>query len=219
MATTQRLNKARIVAAALTIADKEGFAALSMRRVAQELGVATMSLYYYAKSKAELVSAMDDALMAEILVPNLPADWREALTAIAVRTRDVFVRHPWALLSMQSAPPGVNAMLHMEQCLGALAKTSMTTREKLTLLALVDDFVFGYTLRETAEEPVVDVDAARKQLATGTYPELKKAFGKELRMSIPNRFVLGLDAICDKFSERVAMRPPRLRGLRRDSPK
>jgi AcrR family transcriptional regulator len=218
MATTPRLNKARIVAAALAIADKEGFAALSMRRVAQELGVATMSLYYYAKSKAELVSAMDDALMAEILVPNLPADWREALRAIAVRTRDVFVRHPWALSSMQSAPPGVNAMLHMEQCLAALAITRMTTREKLTLLALVDDFVFGYALRETAEDPVVDLDVARKRLTTGPYPELKKAFGKKLRMSIPNRFVLGLDAICDKFSER-AMRPPRPRGLRRDSPK
>src|SRR6185437_10650046 len=143
MSTTRQLNKAAIAVAALAIADAEGFAAVSMRRVAQELGVGTMSLYYYAKSKAELISAMDDALMAEVRVPNLPEDWREALTAIALRTRDVFVRHPWALSSMQSAPPGVNAMLHMEQCLQALAKTRLTTKEKLTLLALVDDFVFG----------------------------------------------------------------------------
>src|SRR5215472_16705980 len=196
-----RLNQAGIVAAALAIADREGFAAVSMRRVAQELGVGTMSLYYYAKSKAELVSAMDDALMAEVLVPTLPKDWRQALTAIALRTRDVFVRHPWALSSMQSAPPGENAMLHMEQCLAALAKTSMTTEEKLTLLALVDDFVFGYTVRETAGDPVVDMDAARKQLATGAFPELTKAFGKGRRLSIPNRFDLGLEAILDKFSE------------------
>lgn len=219
MAKNRLLNKSTIAAAALRIADAEGFPAVSMRRVAQDLGVGTMSLYYYAKSKAELISAMDDALMAEVLVPILPEDWREALTAIALRTRDVFVRHPWVLSSMQSAPPGENATLHMEQCLQALAKTSMTTEEKLTLLALVDDFVFGYTLRETADDPVVDIDAAKKRLATGAYPELKKAFGKELRMSIPNRFDLGLEAIFEKFSERDVMGTARPRRRRRNSPK
>src|SRR5215475_5439375 len=217
MSTTRQLNKAGIVAAALAIADAEGFAAVSMRRVAQELGVGTMSLYYYAKSKVELVSAMDDALMAEVLVPTLPEDWREALTAIALRTRDVFVRHPWALSSMQSAPPGVNAMLHMEQCLEALAKTSMTTKKKLTLLALVDDFVFGYTLRETAADPVVDMDAAKERFAKGAFPELTKAFVKQRRLSIPDRFDLGLEAIFDKFSERRLMGTARPRRHRRNS--
>lgn len=217
MSTTRQLNLAGIAAAALAIADAEGFAAVSMRRVAKELGVGTMSLYYYLKSKAELISAMDDALMAEVVVPALPKDWREALTAIALRTRDVFVRHPWALSSMQSAPPGVNAMLHMEQCLEALAKTSMTTEEKLTLLALVDDFIFGYTLRETAGDPVVDMDAARKRLATGAFPELVKAFGKERRLSGPNRFGLGLEAIFDKFSKHGLMGTGRPRKRRRNS--
>jgi AcrR family transcriptional regulator len=217
MSRARQLDKAGIAAAALAIADAEGFAAVSMRRVAQELGVGTMSLYYYAKSKAELISAMDDALMAEVLVPNLPEDWREALSAIAFRTRDVFIRHPWALSSMQSASPDVNAMLHMEQCLEALAKTSMTTKEKLTLLALVDDFVFGYTLRETAGDPVVDMDAAKKRLATGAFPELTKAFGKARRLCIPNRFALGLEAIFDKFSERASMGTARHRTYRRKS--
>lgn len=217
MSRTRQLNQAGIAAAALAIADAEGFAAVSMRRVAQELGMGTMSLYYYVKSKAELISAMDDALMAEVLVPTLAKDWREALTAIALRTRDVFVRHPWALSSMQSAPPGANAMLHMEQCLEALAKTSMTREEKLTLLALVDDFVFGYTLRETAGDPVVDMEAARKRLATGAFPELRKAFGKGRRLSIPNRFALGLEAIFEKFSERGHRGTARPRRRQRNS--
>jgi AcrR family transcriptional regulator len=219
MSRARQLNKAGIAAAALAIADAEGFAAVSMRRVAQELGVGTMSLYYYAKSKADLLFAMDDALMAEVLVPTLPEDWREALTAIALRTRDVFVRHPWALSSMQSAPPGVNAMLHMEQCLEALAKTCMTMEEKLTLLALIDDFVFGYTLRETAGDPVVDIDAARKRLATGAFPELAKAFGKELKLCIPNRFDLGLQAIFDKFIESGLKETAQPRRHRRNSAK
>lgn len=53
---------------------------------------------------------------------------------------------------MQSAPPGLNAMRHMEQCLEALANTTMTAKQKLTLLAIVDDFVFGHALREAANE-------------------------------------------------------------------
>jgi hypothetical protein len=97
----------------------------------------------------------------------------------------------------------------------------MTTEEKLTLLALVDDFVFGYTLRETAGDPVVDIDAAKKRLATGAFPELTKAFGKEPRLSIPNRFDLGLEAIFDKFSERglTGMGTARPRRHRRNSAK
>jgi hypothetical protein len=65
---------------------------------------------------------------------------------------------------------------------------NLATEEKLTLPALVDDFVFGYTLRETAGDPVVDMDAARKRLATRAFPELAKAFGKEPRLCKPNRF-------------------------------
>lgn len=217
MSRTQQLSREVIAAAALAIADEEGFAAVSMRRVARQLGVGTMSLYYYVKTKAELTAAMDDALMAEVVASTLPKDWREALTAIALRTRDVFIRHPWALSSLQSAPPGVNAMRHMEQCLQVLAETGMCTEEKLTLLALVDDFVFGYSLRETAGDPTVDVDFAKKQLATGAFPELRKAFGKERKPSMPNRFQLGLEAILGIASEHMPSGAARRQEPRRNS--
>ena len=202
MSRTRHLNREKIASAALQIADSEGFTAVSMRRVAQELGVGTMSLYYYVKTKADLIAAMDDALMADLVVPALPKDWREALTAIAIHTRDVFIRHPWALSSMQSAPPGINAMRHMEQCLKALSATEMTTPQKLTLLALLDDFVFGYVLRETAGDPHVDSGFAKKQLATGAFPQLKKAFGKKLELCLPNRFPLGLKALFNAANRR-----------------
>jgi len=199
MSRPGHLSREKIASAALRIADSEGFAAVSMRRIAQELGVGTMSLYYYVKTKAQLIAVMDDALMAEAVVPALPNAWREALTAIAIHTRDLFMRHPWALSSMQSAPPGINAMRHMEQCLQALSGTEMTTQEKLTLLALLDDFVFGYALRETAVDHDVDASSARKQLATGAFPQLTKAFGKKRVLSMPNRFTLGLKALLDGF--------------------
>jgi len=203
MSRPSQLNLEKIAAAALAIADAEGFASVSMRRIAQEMGVGTMSLYYYVKTKADLVAAMDDALMGEVLAPSLPGNWREALTVIAIRTRDVFLRHPWALSSMLSAPPGVNAMRHMEQCLQALTGTTMTTREKLALLAIIDDFVFGYALREATTDPKVDVNFAKAQLATGAFPGLKEAFGKGRPPAMPDRFRMGLRALLDSVKQNI----------------
>jgi AcrR family transcriptional regulator len=195
MSRTSPLSREKIAAAALAIADAEGFASVSMRRIAQEMNVGTMSLYYYVKTKADLIAVMDDALMGEVLAPSLPANWREALTVIATRTRNVFLRHPWALSSMLSAPPGINAMRHMEQCLQALEGTTMTTREKLSLLAMIDDFVFGYALREAAPDPKADLKLAKAQLATGAFPRLKEAFGKGRVPATRDRFQMGLRAL------------------------
>jgi AcrR family transcriptional regulator len=201
MSRSSPLSREKIAAAALAIADAEGFSSVSMRRIAQEMGVGTMSLYYYVKTKADLIAVMDDALMGEVLAPSLPRSWREALTMIATRTRDVFLRHPWALSSMLSAPPGVNAMHHMEQCLQALAGTTMTIREKLALLAIIDDFVFGYALREAASDPKVDLNFARAQLATGAFPRLKEAFGKGRMPAMQDRFRMGLRTLLDFVKE------------------
>src|SRR5580698_1433325 len=158
-----RLTRAKIATVALAIADKEGFEAVSMRRVAQELKVGTMSLYYYVKTKDDLIAVMDDALISEAILPSLPKGWQRAMMEIAKRTHAVFIRHPWALAAMLSAPPGLNAMRHMEQCLEALAETSMTKKQKMTLLAIVDDFVFGHALREAASDAALDEEFAATQ--------------------------------------------------------
>jgi AcrR family transcriptional regulator len=192
-----RLSRQKIAAAALAIADREGFDALSMRHVAQELKVGTMSLYYYVKAKDDLIAVMDDALMGEALLPSLPKDWRRAMMAIARRTHAVFIRHPWALVGMLSAPPGLNAMRHMEQCLEALAETSMTAKRKITLLATVDDFVFGHALREAATDATIDVSFAEAQLATGAFPRLAEVFGGRRIDANKDRFERGLRALLD----------------------
>jgi AcrR family transcriptional regulator len=105
MSRPSPLSREKIAAAALAIADAEGFSSVSMRRIAQEMGVGTMSLYYYVKTKADLIAVMDDALMGEVLALSLPANWREALTVIATRTRDVFLAAPvGALLHVVGFP-------------------------------------------------------------------------------------------------------------------
>jgi AcrR family transcriptional regulator len=202
MSRTSFLTRETIAATAIAIADKGSFASVSMRRIALELGVGTMSLYYYVKTKADLIAAMDDALMGEILLPSVPENWRKALTEIALRTRAVFLRHPWALSSMLTAPPGINAMRHEEQCLQALAGTAMTAREKLTLLAIIDDFVFGYALREAANDPDMDVSFAKGQLATGAFPQLMEVFGKGRMPAMPDRFRKGLRVLLDSVSHK-----------------
>ncbi len=190
-----RLTREAIASVALAIADQEGFDAVSMRRVAHELGAGTMSLYYHVKTKDDLVRAMDDALMRETLLPKLPKPWRRAILEIARRTHAVFVRHPWALVAMLSAPPGLNAMRHMEQCLEALAGTSMSPKQKIALLATVDDFVFGHALREAASDQTMDVEFAAAQIATGSFPRLAEVFSGGRIEASKNRFEQGLLAL------------------------
>ena len=184
-----RFTRDKIAAAAFAIADAKGFEAVSMRGIASKLGAGTMTLYHYVKTKDDLVALMDDALMGEVLVPDgdFPKSWRGALTLIAQRTRAVFMRHPWALLSMRGALPGPNGMRHFEQCLAALSSTSLDLDGKLALLALVDDFVFGHVLRvgearlqidraSDVEVTVAFMDYARRQIETGKFPETEALF-------------------------------------------
>jgi AcrR family transcriptional regulator len=194
---SSRLSREKIAAAALAIADTEGFAAVSMRRVAQELDVGTMSLYHHVKTRDDLVAAMDDALLSEALLPSVPRGWQRAITEIATRTHQLFLRHPWALTSMVSAPPGINAMRHMEQCLQALSKTSMTAQQKLTLLAMVDDFVFGHALREAARDAPIDASSAQALLTTGAFPHLAETFKDGLVDDSKERFQTGLRVLLD----------------------
>src|SRR5215468_1430062 len=192
-----QLTRQKIAMVALTIADKEGFEAVSMRRVAQELKAGTMSLYHYVNDKNDLIAAMDDALMSEILLPSVPKDWRRAMIEIAKRTRAIFMRHPWALVAMLSVPPGLNAMRHVEQCLEALAETPLTNKQKITLLATVDDFVFGHALREAAAGAKIDLEFAAAQIGTGAFPRLAEVFSGSLIEANKNRFERGLRSILE----------------------
>jgi AcrR family transcriptional regulator len=82
-----------------------------MKRIARELGAATMTLYYYVRTKADIIALMQDAILEEILVPadELPRGWRDAIAEITRRTRDVQVRQPWSLASLNQAQFGPKA--------------------------------------------------------------------------------------------------------------
>jgi AcrR family transcriptional regulator len=210
-----------IAATAIRIADTEGFGAVSMRRVAAELGSGTMTLYHYVHNKRELVSLMDDAIMAELIVPDeeLPGDWREALATIARRTRAVFERHPWSFTALRGAQGGPNSLRHVEQSLAAAARTGLDTPRQLELIALLDDYVFGFVMRtseartsgDDVREALERIPAGvfeyyESQLASGEFPHLADLLGKDLRKAIPklaavvadeHRFDRGLQRLLD----------------------
>jgi AcrR family transcriptional regulator len=139
----------------MAIADTEGVQAVTMRRLAAELG--TMTLYHYVGSKTDLIALMEDAIMGELLVPDdqQPSDWRQALTAIASRTRDSFRRHPWALTGMRDTGLSPHALPHFEQSLAAVAVagTGLDPAARLELIASVDDYVAGFVLKATWSPP------------------------------------------------------------------
>jgi AcrR family transcriptional regulator len=147
------LGRRQIVDVALLIADEEGLEAVSMRRLARELRAGAMSLYHYFQSRDELLDLMGDTVAAEMLVTKLPSDWREALRAIAQRSREAFLQHPWLLLTLQDRPRvSPNLLRHIEQSAQAVAPLAQSLDPALLngIVTAVDDYMVGYTLRELA---------------------------------------------------------------------
>jgi len=204
-----RHTRESIAATAIAIADAEGFGAVSMRRVATELGAGTMTLYHYVHNKRELVSLMDDAIMGELLVPTgeLPSGWREALTALAQRTRAVFERHPWAFTALRGAQGGPNGLRHFEQSLTATAGTGLDLRQQLEIITTIDDYVLGFVVRAgEIREGVADarkhvesvppsvIEYFESLLATGEFAHVEELFGgRDLRVAIGDLITLLAD--------------------------
>jgi AcrR family transcriptional regulator len=179
-----------IAETALRIADTEGFEAVTMRRVAEELGAGTMTLYHYVRNKDDLLALMSDELMGELIVPDdeLAATWRAALTQIADRTFGVFKRHPWVIdaAAMRGLKVGPNGMRHFDQSLAAVASLDAPDAVRLEVISMVDDYVFGFAVREIEvaehapgpgeEWPETLVEYTEAQLDTGAYPHITAFF-------------------------------------------
>lgn len=137
-----------IGAAATRIADADGLAAVSMNRVARELGFTPMSLYRYVDSKDDLFVVMLDQVYGRP-APDLPArtPWRARLAAWAHANRAAVLSHPWVLqIPLVSPPLGPNGLAWLEQGLQALTSTGLTESQKVSVIMLVEIFVRGQTL-------------------------------------------------------------------------
>jgi AcrR family transcriptional regulator len=175
-----RFNRDEIAAAAIRIADAEGFEAVSMRRLAAELDAGTMTLYHYVSTKDELLTLIFDAFLAEIVLPpgrRMPRDWKAAVMLIARRSRDALRRHPWILDIADDPNIGPNAMRHFDQAWQALSSLDASFDDKLDLIMVVDEYVFGFCMHErnnvtddASDAELVDYIGAL--LDDGEYPAL-----------------------------------------------
>ncbi|MET9604975.1 TetR/AcrR family transcriptional regulator C-terminal domain-containing protein [Streptomyces sp. NPDC006512] len=200
-----------ITAAAVALADTEGIDAVTMRRLASEVGAGVMSLYSYAPDKETLVDLMVDHVNAELPAPQVPeGDWRGGLKAIAHLQRALMLRHPWlpaALHGRRSLGP--HALAFLEHALAALRPTGLDGAAKLEVFAQLTGFVSGYVAHEIAQAAAANspdrVAAEVRYLAAvaadGRHPELAEVLGSPARPASPaatferflNRLVDGLD--------------------------
>lgn len=218
-----RYTREQITEAALRIADTEGFDAVTMKRIAAELGAATMTLYYYVRNKSDIVALMQDAILAGLLVPDdvLAGGWREATIAIARQTRQVLIGHPWSLTSLNEAQFGPNALRHIEQSLAAVADTRLSATARFEFIAAVDDYVAGnalHAIESLTRAAVAEADPAMvtaaveygvAQLASGEFPQLSSAYAAQLsgqaeqagppmtEKALTGQFERGLEALLD----------------------
>lgn len=176
------------MAAAMRLADAEGLAAVTVRRLAVELDARPMSIYAYARieSKEELFDLMADQVCGELLVPDLPDGWQQALRAVATRGRVVLLEHPWWVeLIGRNVLLGPNSTRYREQTLAAVHPLSAGQEVKQAVVLAVETYMVGqvtFALDEKGSPEIEHRSAEQWQrahqqyqqslIATGEYPHL-----------------------------------------------
>ncbi len=200
-----------ITAAAVGLADAEGLEAVTMRRVAAQVGAGVMSLYSYAPDKETLLELMVDHVSGELETRDpLTGDWRTDLKAIARLQRALMLRHPWlptALATRRTLGP--NTLAFLEHALAALRPTRLDGAAKLEVFSQLTGFVAGHVAHEIAQAAAADsparTAAEARYLATvaadGHHPELAEVLTAPGRPLTPeatftrflNRLIDGLE--------------------------
>jgi AcrR family transcriptional regulator len=184
-----RHSRAAIAAAAVSVADAAGIDAVTMRRIAADLGMGTMSLYNYVPSKEHLVQLMIDHVSGEYEYADPAADARAAILDLARQGLGVTRRHPWLPRVMQRPPViGPRALRYVEYFLGLLSGSGLDTGAKMEILGMVNGFAISYggvqaaQAEERARTGVTEEEQAAAQVAglvsaaaSGRYPNLATA--------------------------------------------
>lgn len=143
------LSRERALQVAMAIADAEGVEALTMRRLAQELGVEAMSLYHHVPNKNDILDGMVDLVFAEIELPEGNGDWKKELRKRTHSARAALNRHRWAIGLMESrAAPGMATLKHHDAVLGSLRKGGLSIVQTAHAYSMIDAYLYGFVLQE-----------------------------------------------------------------------
>jgi DNA-binding transcriptional regulator YhcF (GntR family) len=213
------LSAEAIVTAAIVVADAEGLAALSMRRVAAEIGVATMSLYRHVSDKDDLLTRMMDAAIAEWQFPvDVPVGWRAKVELAARELWAAFRRHPWLApaLSMTRPQPIARGLAYTEWVLGAFEECGLdgqtTFTAHLTLINYVRGTAVNLELEAEAEaatgmnnEEWMDTQesALLRIVATGEFPKFQRLAESGYDFDLDSLFEFGLRRLLDGIATMI----------------
>jgi AcrR family transcriptional regulator len=223
----RQLSRADIVETAVAIADAEGTDAVSMRRIARDLRVGAMSLYWHVGSKDELHQLMLEAVQGEIELTEPSGAWRADLTTYALSARAVLLRHPWAIDFIGAGPPvGPNDARHGEVLLTALDELKFDTATAMWVLMTVLTYVMGAAVREIQEvrwhqashEATADMTEAerdeilnefeRRIKESGRYPHIEKILEMDIdpdaEETRDERFMFGLSCVLDGIAGKAS---------------
>src|SRR5215471_6007458 len=216
------LTRERIVAAAIRVADAEGLAQLSMRRIATELGAAPMSLYRHVNGKDELlVSMMDSAVGEDPLPARPPNGWRAQLELSSRMQWQGFRRHPWLAQALSITRPQLipNGMRHTEWALRALDGQGLTIQEMMHVHVTLFSHVRGLALNLeaeaqaeqdsglTSEEWMQTQEHGFRVIAgTGDFPLLNRLVNSEMELDLDQLFEFGLSLQLDGLERHLAGR-------------
>jgi AcrR family transcriptional regulator len=143
------LNRQRVLQAALDLADESGIEALSMRKLAQTLGVKAMSLYNHVANKDDIIDGIVDHVMGEIKVPRLDLEWKLAMQQRATSAHQVLLRHPWATLPIVSrVNVGPASLRYIDTTLGCLVQAGFSLEMADHAWNAMDNHIYGFTLQE-----------------------------------------------------------------------
>jgi AcrR family transcriptional regulator len=208
------LTRERILRAAVALADRDGVGALSMRRLARELGVEAMSLYHHVAGKDALLDGMVDLVFGEIELPAAGAGWKTAMRRRAVSARVALRRHPWAINLMESRrTPGPANLRHHDAVIGCLRQAGFSVALTARAYSLLDAYIYGFAVQEaslpfdTPEETAEVAQAIMAELSAGTYPHLAELASEHVLQpgyDYGDEYEAGLDLILDGL-ERAAM--------------
>ena len=143
------LTRQRALEVAVAIADAEGIAALTMRRLARELGIEAMSLYHHVANKDDILDGMVDLVFGEIELPGAEAEWKPAMRARARSARAALIRHPWSISIMESRrTPGPATLRHHDAVLGSCRRAGFSVPMAAHAFSLIDSYIYGFVLQE-----------------------------------------------------------------------
>jgi AcrR family transcriptional regulator len=172
------LSKERVLKAAVSLADKGGIEALSMRKLAMKLRVEAMSLYNHVANKDEILDGIVETIVAEIELPSLGDDWRLAMRRRATSAHEVLLRHPWAtMLIVSRANVGPRMLRYVDSTIGCLVEAGFSYATADHAWNAIDSYVYGFTLQKLnfpfePEEYAEVAKAYLPQIPADQYPYL-----------------------------------------------